>query len=114
MKTISANLFKNVGDKVLVIHCFHKCTALKIPETLLDPISSSNANFMFSDVLLLSTVKSIPRNLFSKFDESVLNGYFSPFSIEKYNKRDQLREFIDKNNITMNIGSKQVSLKALL
>lgn len=69
---------------------------------------------MFSDVLLLSNVKNVPRNLFSKFDESVLNGYFKPFSIEKHNKRDQLREVIDKNNINMNIGGKQVSLKALL
>lgn len=69
---------------------------------------------MFSDVLLLSNVKNVPGNLFSKFDESVLNGYFKPFSIEKHNRREQLREFIDKNNIIMNVGSKQVSLKALL
>lgn len=69
---------------------------------------------MFSDVLLLSNVKNVPGNLFSKFDESVLNGYFKPFSIEKHNRRERLRESIDENNITMKIGAKEVSLKAFL
>ena len=115
LKHISPDLFKNVSSESRFSNCFRSCTQLNIPETLLQYVPDSNVNFMFQDVLTQSNIKSIPRNLFSQFDDSVLNSFFKPFAFgcDSSDVRLELDD-ISKNKIMMTVGSKQVSLKALI
>lgn len=117
LKQISPNLFKNVSSDAMFSNCFKGCTQLNIPETLLQYVPNSNVNFMFKNVLTRSNIKSIPKNLFSQFDESVLTRFFKPFAFDRDAGSLTVRDMLDdisKNGIMMTVGSKQVSLKALI
>ena len=115
LKTINEDMFKRVSNTADLSLCFEGCKKLKIPSTLLDNVPNASVSSIFGDILTPSKVKLVPRDLFSAFNESRLDSKsFMPFLIEDYPTAYKVIEAAKKNNVKMQVGSKEVGLEKLI
>lgn len=115
LTSINENMFKHVSDKADLSLCFAECKKLKLPNTLLDSVPNANVSSIFGDILTPSKVKLVPRDLFSTFNESRLDSIsFMPFLIEDYTMAHRVISAAKKNNIKIQVGSKEVGLEKLV
>lgn len=115
LKTINEDMFKRVSNAADLSLCFEGCKKLKIPSTLLDNVPNARVSSIFGDTLTPSKVKLVPRDLFSVFNESCLDSKsFMPFFISDYPTAYKVIEAAKKNNVKMQVGSKEVSLEKLI